>query len=169
MEKKIIYGVLIFLWILTIPTSIIKIENKQQPVEKKESGERIGTIIIEKIQLNEPLYKINSSKNNIEEHVTILKESTPPTEDNSIMILAAHSGDDKISYFEYLDQIEIGDTIHLIYQQKKYSYQVKEIWEEIKNGFIHINKEKGKQLVLTTCSPNKEKWQLIINCTEKGV
>ena len=99
MEKKIIFGVLIFLWILTIPTSIIKIENKQQPVEKKESGERIGTIIIEKIQLNEPLYKINSSKNNIEEHVTILKESTPPTEDNSIMILAAHSGDDKISYF----------------------------------------------------------------------
>ena len=36
-----------------------------------------------------------------------------------------------------------------------------------KNGYIHINKEPTKQLILTTCSPNKEGYQLVINSIKK--
>ena len=66
-----------------------------------------------------------------------------------------------------LDKLEINDEIILIIENNKNTYKVKDIWEEKKNGYININKENKKQLVLTTCSPNKEGYQLVINCIEK--
>ena len=39
----------------------------------------------------------------------------------------------------------------------------KDIWEIEKTGSINIEKENNTQLILTTCSPTKENYQLIIN------
>ena len=57
----------------------------------------------------------------------------------------------------------------IIYKNKKYIYSVKNIWEENKNGYIHINRENEKQLILTTCSKTKKNKQLVINSTLKEV
>ena len=86
---------------------------------------------------------------------------------NGILILAAHSGIGNIAYFEKLDNLELKDHIIVIYKNKKYIYQITKIWEQKKNGYIKIKKENKKQLILTTCSPNKKNTQLIINCIEK--
>ena len=126
--------------------------NKEQP---------IGTLIIDKIGLNTDLYNLNSPRNNIEEHVTILRD------DQNLLILAAHSGTGKIAYFEELDNLKENDKIILKYKDTTSIYYVKNYWEEKKNGYITINKEDNKQLILTTCSPNKPGYQLIINCIEK--
>jgi LPXTG-site transpeptidase (sortase) family protein len=83
------------------------------------------------------------------------------------MILAAHSGTAGVAYFEHLDELKTNDEIYLTYNKKDYIYKVIEIWEEEKTGFIHINKEKEKQLILTTCSPKKDGYQLVINCIKK--
>ena len=83
------------------------------------------------------------------------------------MILAAHSGTGDIAFFQELDKIELYDEIYLQYNKNEYIYEVIEIWEEKKNGYIHINKEPTKQLILTTCSPNKEGYQLVINSIKK--
>ena len=165
MVKKL-FIILSILLVIGIPSSILKISNKDYPKfilinNNSKDKDIIGSLVINKIDLKENLYKPNSSKNNIEEHVTIINEL-----DNTL-ILAAHSGTGPIAYFERLDELEINDEIILIYNNKKYKYEVKEIWEEKKNGYIHINKETKKQLVLTTCSPNKANYQLIVNCTEK--
>ena len=122
---------------------------------------------INKINLKEKLYNINSKENNIEQNITILKESILPDKDNSIMFIAAHSGIGKIAYFEELDELKPNDEIILNINNKTYKYIVKEYWEEKKNGYINDNKESKKQLILTTCSPNKDNYQLIINCIEK--
>ena len=122
---------------------------------------------INKINLKEKLYNINSKENNIEQNITILKESILPDKDNSIMFIAAHSGIGKIAYFEELDELKPNDEIILNINNKTYKYIVKEYWEEKKNGYINVNKESKKQLILTTCSPNKDNYQLIINCIEK--
>ena len=135
--------------------------NYQQKLLIKTNDDSIGKLIINKICLKQKLYPINNSKNNIEEHVTILEEI-----DNTIVI-AAHSGTGPIAYFERLDELNIDDEIILYYKNKKYIYVVTEIWEEKKNGYIHINKENKRQLVLTTCSPKKTNYQLIVNCIEK--
>ena len=64
-----------------------------------QNTEIIGNIIIDKINLNKPLYNINNNKNNIEENIEVLKESILPPNNNSIIFLAAHSGTSNISYF----------------------------------------------------------------------
>ena len=131
------------------------------------------SIIILKTQISNNIIiknrktNIDSPENTIEKHVETLKESITPDKKNSIMILAAHSGTGKIAYFQELDKLEKNDIVILIYNNNKYKYFVKDIWEEKKNGYIHINREDKKQLILTTCSPTKAKYQLIINCIEK--
>ena len=132
-----------------------------------KNNEKIGQLIINKINLKQDLYKIESKKNNIEENVTIMKESNYPNISNGILILAAHSGTGKIAYFEKLDNLELKDNVIIIYNNKKYIYQITKIWEQKKNDYIKIKKENKKQLILTTCSPKKKYTQLIINCIEK--
>lgn len=129
--------------------------------------DKIGYIKIDKINLYQPLYKKESPHNNIEENITILKDSIMPDKDNSIIFLAAHSGSREIAFFNDLDKLIKKDIITLEYNNKLYSYEVTDIWEEKKNGYIHINKSKSKQLVLTTCSKNKDK-QLVINSVLKN-
>ncbi len=127
----------------------------------------IGKLIIKKLNINESLYKITSKENNVEKHITILKESILPDQDNSIIFLAAHSGTGKIAYFKDLNNLKINDEIIFYYKNITYKYYVKDIWEEKKNGFINVNKENTNQLILTTCSPTKNNYQLVINCIEK--
>lgn len=148
----------ILLILVLIPLSIVKTTTNTKP----HTSNTYGTIIINKINLKEELFPIGSDENTIERHVSILKESN-----EDLMIIAAHSGIGPIAYFQELDKLELNDEIILIIENKKTIYKVKEIWEEKKNGYINFNKEKTKQLILTTCSPNKEGYQLVINCIEK--
>ncbi len=146
---------------LTIFPTIAKITNieKMLDIEKE-----IGQIEISKINVKENLYEKSSSKNNVNQHVTILKESIEPNQENSILFLAAHSGSGKVAYFKDLDKLQRNDLITLVYKERTYIYQISSIWEEDKNGYIHVQKENTKQLILTTCSPKHDKKQLIISC-----
>ena len=170
-KSKILFFIILITISIINNKENVKIINEKKKfsqitVEKKEN-DNIGKIIIKKININNSLYKIGSKKNNIEENITILDESIMPDIENSILFIAAHSGTGNIAYFNDLDKLEKKDEIIIVYNNKKYYYIVKDIWEERKNGYININKENKKQLVLTTCSPNKKNYQLIINCIEK--
>ena len=156
---KRIYIILLLLIVIGTPLSIIKISTNTEPIN---TNDYYGKLIINKINLNEELFPIGSNENTIERHVSILKDST-----DDLMIIAAHSGIGPIAYFQELDKLELNDEIILIIEDNKTIYKVKDIWEEKKNGYISINKENTKQLILTTCSPNKEGFQLVINCIKK--
>lgn len=139
--------------------------NIKNSIPKQDSA--IGRLIINKLNINQPLYDINHKKNNVEENVTILSGTIEPSNDNSIIFLAAHSGTGKIAYFKNLDKLKAHDNITLIYKNKTYYYEVKNYWEIKKDGTITVPKEDKNQLILTTCSPTKDKYQLIINCIQK--
>ncbi len=124
-----------------------------------------GKIIINKINLSNNLYDINSKYNNVDKNVTILKGNFEET--NGTVVIAAHSGNSKISYFQNLDKLQINDIVKIIYNNKTYNYIIKDIWNTKKNGQIKIPNTNKNQLVLTTCSPNKTNYQLIINCIKK--
>lgn len=128
-------------------------------IQKKD---QIGYLKIDKINLYQPLFNIKSKHNNIEENITILEDSIMPDNENSIVFLAAHSGTGTIAFFQYLNKLKVGDKVKLKYKDKLYNYTINNIWEETKTGYIHINKAKQKQLILTTCSPNNKDKQLII-------
>lgn len=129
------------------------------PIEK----DIIGNITIDKINLKKPLYKIESAKNQVDQNVTILKESTFPDKEESTLFIAAHSGSSSISYFEQLDELNKNDIIKIMYLNETYFYKVTSIWEEKKNGFIHVKKDNKKQLILTTCSPDHKGRQLVVS------
>lgn len=177
MLKKILI-ILIIVTSIFFSMTTIKIDKKDLPKnDLKNEPEllnkvnfqtnQIGNLIIEKINLNEPLFKIDSEENTVDKHLEILKESIYPNKEKSIIFIAAHSGIGKIAYFNRLDELTENDKIKLIINNETFVYEVKNVWEEKKNGYINVNKEKEDQLVLTTCSPSKEKYQLIVNCIRK--
>ena len=65
----------------------------------------IGTLKIDKLNLSNNIYNIDSPNNNVDENVTILKD------DINLIVLAAHSGPGYIAYFDNLDQLKINDII----------------------------------------------------------
>ena len=175
MIKKILIILIICISILSI-TSIIKIHNIQTNkytlnnfniIKPQKNDDVIGNIEIKSLDIKKELYNIESINNNVDKNITILKESVLPDKSDSIIFIAAHSGTSNISYFKDLNKLNIGEEIKLTLYNKEYKYIVKEKWEEKKNGYINVNKEKQNQLILTTCSPTNEKKQLIVNCIEK--
>ena len=126
----------------------------------------LGSIKIDKININHPIYDIDDPKNNVDENITILNGSILPDQENSILFIAAHSGVGDIAYFNDLDKLSKGDEVSFYYKNTEYRYIVSSIYEEEKNGYIHANKSSTKQLILTTCSKNKNK-QLIVSCILK--
>lgn len=123
----------------------------------------IAKLIIKKIGIENNLYDIGTNENQVDRNVTILKESTFPDKEESILFIAAHSGDGKIAYFKNLDQLKIKDIAEFIYQGNRYIYEIVNMYEREKNGYIELNKISKHQLVLTTCSPKRKGMQLIIN------
>lgn len=161
--------------IVSIPENKVITENLtleeivQEPIQEQPIIENtsIGSLIIEKINLNKPLYPINDKKNNIEENVTILPGSISPDKENSIIFLAAHSGPAPHSYFDNLDKLQEKDKVILNINNKEYTYEVTSIWETNKDGTIEVFKQSTNQLILTTCSKKDKNKQLVINTQKK--
>ena len=169
-KKNTLYNLLI-LTVYLITCFLIFNQNKKEVIKPKiknyttikETKEEIGNITINKINLQKPLYSLTSNKNNVDQNVTILKGSTFPDQEESILFIAAHSGNSEISYFEKLDQLQKEDIVKITYRNKEYFYKISNIWEEKKNGYIHVKKESKKQLILTTCSRTNKEKQLVIS------
>ena len=144
-----------------ITSKISNIEKNINTANYINNNEKIiGTLTIDKINLSQDIYNIKSSHNNVEENVTILND------DNGLIVLAAHSGQGSIAYFNNLDQLNLNDTINLTYKNKKLTYKVTKIEDQVKDGTIEINKTNTKRLILTTCSKKDKNKQLVI-ITEK--
>lgn len=127
----------------------------------------IANLSIKKLNINKPIYKINSKNNNVSKNVELLEGSILPDNENSIIFLAAHSGNSEVSYFNNLYKLKVGDEISLQYKNNKYTYVVDNKFLEDKDGDIEINKTSNNQLVLTTCSTTDSSKQLIINSNLK--
>jgi len=131
-------------------------------INLEEKEEYLGILKIPKIDLKEGFYDINSKNNNINNAVTILKESILPSGNGSIVYLTAHSGYGYLAFFKDIDKLEVNDIIYLDIKNNSYQYIVNDIYEVDKNGLITINHNiNDNYLVLTTCSKNKDK-QLVI-------
>ena len=100
--------------------------------------------------------------NNIDYHVQILKPSDFPDVLNGNFILAAHSGSGSIAYFKNLYKVELNDIARVIYDGKRYTYKVVNIYKEDKDGSVGIYRDKNKTtLTLITCSKNDKNHQTI--------
>ena len=175
--KKILRIIGIFLIVLSfiLPLSINKHENEVIVARRKEVNNYINKInysdnkfhyvaIIEipKIDLKMGLVGKNSNDNNVDKNIQILDGSEFPNKINTNLILASHSGTSKVSFFNDLYKLSIGDTIYIYYNDYKYIYKLDNIYEIKKTGAVDIIRNKDKNTItLITCKNNDDNTQVI--------
>ena len=141
-------------------------EEPEEEVKEEKPKEKINYIAIlkiPKIKLERGLVDPKSYLNNINYNIEILKESSMPDEVNGNVILAAHSGNARISYFRNLDKLNIGDEISIDYKSNIYKYRVSDIYLIDKNGTAEIIRNINKStLTLITCKHNTKKQIVVI-------
>ncbi len=142
------------------------IEEPQEEKKEVKSNNKINYIAllkIPKINLERGLVDRNSYLNNINYNVEILKDSSSPDEKNGNVILAAHSGNARVSYFRKLDKLTVNDEIIIIYNGKTYTYTVVNIYDIEKNGAAKIIRNKNaSSITLVTCRHNTNNQIIVI-------
>ena len=120
----------------------------------------IAILEIPTINLKRGLVSPNAQYNNVEENIAILAGSTFPNGDASNLILAAHSGRSRVSFFSNLYQINLGDNVYFYFNNSKYIYQVIDIYTQPREGYISVRERTHDMLTLTTCKDRY--YQLIV-------
>lgn len=134
-----------------------------QDLEKIKDIEYVAVIEIPSLSLKKGMYAINSKKNTVEYGIQILQGSTMPDTGYGNLLLAAHSGSSRISYFKKIHLLKRNDWIYIYYRGIKYIYQVSDIVYEEKDGTISIIKKEQKHfLTLTTCDMYHQNQQLVV-------
>ena len=140
----------------TDPDPIVK------PDKPNPKNNYIGTIEIKKINLKKGFVDPSSKYNDISYNVTILKGSDFPNVKKGNFILISHSGTGPQSFFKNLYKLGIGDTAVITYKEKKYSYKIKKVYTQKKQGYVTIYRDINKTtLTLITCTKNNKTLQTI--------
>lgn len=117
-------------------------------------------ICIPRINLEEKVYNIDSSKNNVDYNIEILEGSDI---NNNFLFLAAHSGDGKANYFNRLNELEVGDIIWIFDGNLKKFFVVDDIFYIYKNGYFEYSSFVNNNILyLITCNVDNSFEQLVI-------
>ena len=138
------------------------IEEEKENTNNLPVESYLGILEIPKIRLKRGFYNINSKYNKVDYNITIINGSTYPEEKNNNLILAAHSGNCTICYFNDLYKLKINDEAYLYYKDTKYKYKLVKTYEEQKDGTVAIYRDYDKScLTLITCTRNSNNKQTI--------
>ena len=150
-------------------SNLIKVNNENYEVNSylnnynEEVGyinkeEYLGILEIKKIKLRKGFYKLNSNLNNVDKNIMIVSSSDMPDVNKGNLILASHSGNSSVSYFRYLDKLDMEDIASIYYLGKKYDYKLINYYDVDKNGSVQIIKNNDiNTLTLITCKKNTDK------------
>ena len=124
----------------------------------KNKEEYLGILEIKKIKLRKGFYKLNSNLNNVDKNIMIVSSSNMPDVNKGNLIFASHSGNSSVSYFRYLDKLDMEDIASIYYLGKKYDYKLINYYDVDKNGSVQIIKNNDiNTLTLITCKKNTDK------------
>lgn len=122
----------------------------------------IGSLEIPKISLKKGFLDINDKNNYVDKNIQVLSSSNYPDVDKGNFIIAGHSGNSHVGYFNNLYQLVIGDIAYVYYNNIKYTYQIVKIYTQPKTGVIGIYRDVNKTtLTLITCTNNDKTTQTV--------
>lgn len=163
----VIIGILYFSYKIFIYVKIIK-TNKEElttyfrqynnlgnKIETNEKSDYLMVLEIPKISLKQGIYAKDDLRNNINQNVSILSDSIKLDNQNSLLILAAHSGNSIYSYFQKLKQLQLNDQAIIYYEGRIYIYKISKIYEMSKDTSMLIPKIKDNKIILITCLDNE--------------
>jgi len=122
----------------------------------------IGYLNIPKINFNKGFTSIEDEFNDVSKNIQILSSSDYPDKDNGNVIIAGHSGNSSVSFFNKLYLLEIGDLAYIKYNNKNYTYKISNIYKVDKTGKVEIKRNKNnKTLTLITCTKSDKLTQTV--------
>lgn len=149
---------------LNIPTESTeaKIEVSKEKSTTKDNYKAI--LKIPKLNLERGFYDSSNTLNNVDYNVTLLEPKTFTNVKDSLLVLAAHSGTSRISYFHNLNLLDSQDKVYIDFANVEYTYEVDKKYEIDKDGTLEIYEQDKGILYLTTCSEENKTKQLVIVC-----
>lgn len=132
---------------------IKKVENFLASSTKETDEENyIGILEIPIINLKRGFYDFDSKNNHVDKNIQMIETSLMPDIEYGNLILASHSGNSNISYFKNLYKLQMNDIAYIYYKDKKYTYQLINMYNEKKDGTIAIRRKSNQtNLTLITC------------------
>ena len=142
-------------------------EETRKPVEKAKlpdevTNDYIGYLVIPKINLTKGFLDIRSNENDVEKNILVVQGSDYPDTDKGNLILAGHSGTGWKAFFNDLYKLDVNDTAYVTYKNKKYIYNIVNIYTQPKVGKLAIYRNYDKTtLTLITCTNNDSTTQTV--------
>ncbi|SES75293.1 class D sortase [Anaerobranca gottschalkii] len=139
----------------------VNYEEESQPAKKESSilKDVLGIITISKIDVTLPVY-YDATSNNLKKGAAIVKGTAFPPKGNTV--IAAHRGRTYGSYFNRLQELEIGDMITLDFNNSSYTYEVYEIFIVEPSEVWVLNNTQEPIITLITCHPQSGTHRLIV-------
>ncbi len=137
-------------------------EARREAFDNIDYESYVGILEIPKINFSKGFYKKESNLNDVKINIKILNESNYPDEKKGNVIIIGHSGNYSNSYFGELYKLVVGDEASIVFNNKKYTYKITNIYKENKDGRITIYRDTGKNtLTLITCTKDDETSQTV--------
>ncbi|MDD3340623.1 MAG: sortase [Bacilli bacterium] len=136
---------------------------EQQAVNDQQSKSYyIGTLEIPRLSFQRGFVSKGHTLNNVNKNIAVMSASDYPDKANGNFIVAGHSGNSSVAFFKDLWQLEKNDIAVVTYKEKKYTYQITNIYLQPKVGTVAIYRNKNKQtLTLITCTKDDSQHQTI--------
>lgn len=142
-------------------------EDQNKPIKEEKPLEEItnnyiGYLYIPKINLTKGFLDQRSKENDVEKNILVVEGSNYPDTERGNLILAGHSGTGWKAFFNDLYKLNINDKAYITYKNKKYTYNIVNIYKQPKIGKLAIYRNYDKTtLTLITCTNNDSKTQTI--------
>lgn len=124
----------------------------------------IGYLSVPDANIKRGFVSLDSKYNSVKYNVMLIEGSTMPDVEKGNLILAAHRGNSSVSFFDKLLNVKIGSYAYVTYNNKVYKYELKNTYDEPKDGMLTIRRNADAScLTLITCNKVDKKTQKIFN------
>jgi LPXTG-site transpeptidase (sortase) family protein len=150
----------------TDTTSKLQQQIHSKPTPQDVAGTRV---IIPKMQLDETIHEVKSTKSIRNDIWRRPNTSTPDKGSNTVLVGHRFTYTNPTGVLYHLDKLAIGDEIGITWQQKRYIYRVESIKTTSPNEVDVEAPSPQPQLTLYTCTPlwNPTKRLVVIAALEK--
>ncbi len=132
------------------------------PEQEMDPNKYIGYLEIPKLNFSKGFYPKESSLNDVDKNLLVVKESDYPNVAKGNLIIAGHSGTAWNSFFNDLYKLAVDDELKIKYNDKVYTYKIVNIYKVDKIGHIAVYRNQNRTtLTLVTCTNNDSKTQTI--------
>jgi LPXTG-site transpeptidase (sortase) family protein len=116
-------------------------------------------LLIPNINFDKFIYYLDDEINDVDYNVELLSSSDIY---KNIFYFAGHSGSGDNCYFNRIVELNIGDYIYIYLDDIIFVYEIVDIYEIVKNGYMAIESNEVDVLYLITCKVYNNSRQLVV-------